>query len=95
MFVSNQGMFDQRAACSGRGLLITYKALNGKAPNYISDLLSFKDRRNTRFMQTVPLNVPKVKCPTFGGQGFCLCGPMLWNALPLSIRSAPKNVLEF
>ncbi len=69
-------------------LLLTYKALNGKAPKYISQMLSFKDTRNTRYMQSVPLYVPKVRCPTFGGRSFSYKAPTLWNGLPLSIRSA-------
>ena len=69
-------------------LLLTYKALNGKAPQYISQMLSFKDTRNTRYMQSVPLFVPKVRCPTFGGKSFSHVAPTLWNRLPLSIRLA-------
>ncbi len=79
-----------RKRISYKILLLTYKALNGKAPKYITDMLSLKDSRNTRFMQTVPLNVPKVRCPTFGGRSFSYMAPTLWNALPLSIRSAPE-----
>ncbi len=75
-------------------LLLTYKALNGKAPQYISQMLSFKDTRNTRYMQSVPLFVPKVRCPTFGGKSFSHVAPTLWNKLPLSIRSA-KDVDTF
>ncbi len=69
-------------------LLLTYKALNGKAPQYISQMLSFKDTRNTRYMQSVPLFVPKVRCSTFGGKSFSHVAPTLWNRLPLSIRLA-------
>ena len=36
------------------------------------------------------INVPKVRCPTFGGRSFSYMAPTLWNALPLSIRSAPE-----
>ena len=35
-------------------LLLTYKALNNKAPQYITQMLSFKDTRPTRYMQSVP-----------------------------------------
>ena len=40
-------------------LLLTYKALNGKAPDYISDMLSYKDSRSSRYMDSAPLHVPK------------------------------------
>ena len=69
-------------------LLLTYKALNGKAPRYISEMLSFKETRTTRYITSFPLFVPKVKCHTFGGRSFSFKAPTLWNKLPLSIRSA-------
>ncbi len=71
-------------------LLLTYKALHGKGPRYISEMLSFRDSRNTRYMQTAPLSVPQVKCSTFGGRAFSYVAPTLWNSLPCSIRSAPN-----
>ncbi len=79
-----------RERISYKILLLTYKALHGQAPKYIADMLSFKESRNTRFMQTAPLNVPHVKCPTFGGRSFSYMAPTLWNKLPVSVRSAPK-----
>ncbi len=71
-------------------LLLTYKALHGKAPRYISEMLSFRDSRNTRYMQTAPLSVPRVRCTTFGGRAFAYVAPDLWNSLPIYIRSSPN-----
>ncbi len=75
-------------------LLLTYKALNGKAPAYITEMLSFKDTRQTRYMQSAPLYVPKIKRSTFGGRSFSSVAPSLWNSLPVSIRTA-KDVDVF
>ncbi len=70
-------------------LLLTYKALNGKAPKYITQMLSFKDTRQTRYMQSAPLYVPQVKRTTFGGRSFSYRAPSLWNSLPVSIEVPP------
>ncbi len=75
-------------------LLLTYQALNNQAPAYITQMLSFKDTRPTRYMQSVPLYVPKVNRTTFGGRSFSFVAPTLWNSLPLSIRTA-KDVDAF
>ncbi len=71
-------------------LLLTYKALHGKAPGYISEMLSFRESRNTRYMQTAPLSVPRVKCTTFGGRAFAYVAPDLWNSIPVYIRCSPS-----
>ncbi len=68
-------------------LLMTYKALNGKAPAYLSDLLSYQEGRNSRSNKLNLLTVPRTKCVTFGDRAFSVYAPRLWNKLPLSIRS--------
>ena len=68
-------------------LLMTYKALNGKAPAYISDLLSYHEGRNSRSSQLNLLAVPRTKCVTFGDRAFSVYAPRLWNKLPLAIRN--------
>ncbi len=69
-------------------LLLTYKALHGKAPEYICDLLSFRDSRESRSTCLKLLFVPRTKHKTFGDRAFSVYAPRLWNRLPLSIRSA-------
>ncbi len=68
-------------------LLMTYKALHGKAPKYISDMLSYEDRRTSRSSQLSLLVVPRTKCVTFGDRAFSVYAPREWNKLPLSIRT--------
>ncbi len=68
-------------------LLLTHKALHGKAPQYLSDLLTFKEGRASRTMYQNQLVVPKTKHKTFGDRAFAAYAPRVWNKLPLQIRS--------
>ncbi len=68
-------------------LLLTYKALHGKAPAYLSDMLSYKEGRTLRSTQLNLLYVPKTKCVTFGDRAFSVYAPREWNKLPLEIRN--------
>ncbi len=73
-------------------LLITYKALNGHAPAYISELLpSYHDhiprqrlRSNTKMM----LQEPRTELVTYGDRAFAKVAPRLWNTIPVHIKSA-------
>ena len=69
-------------------LLLTFKALNGQAPKYISDLLIFRETRQSRSTSQNFLFVPKTKCVTFGDRAFLVFAPRLWNTLPLTIRNS-------
>ncbi len=68
-------------------LLLTYKALHGKAPQYISDMLVFREARESRSTKQNLLTVPRTKCVTFGDRAFSVYAPRLWNSMPLSIRN--------
>ncbi len=67
-------------------LLLTHKALHGKAPQYLADLLMYRERRVSRSSYQNFLDVPKTKCKTFGDRAFAVYAPCLWNKLPLQIR---------
>ena len=70
-------------------LLITYKALHGLAPAYISELLSpYSTIRPLRSSRQNLLAVPHTKLKTKGDCAFAALAPKLWNNLPISIRSA-------
>ena len=64
-------------------LLITFKAINGLAPLYLSDLVSIKS--STYSLQTNNskiLSVPPVKGKkTIGDRSFMLAAPKVWNDL--------------
>ena len=64
---------------------MTYKCLNGEAPDYLSDLLSVIPesirmlKSSNRYKQ---LLVPRVKRKTFAARSFSIMAPSLWNELP-------------
>ena len=71
-------------------LLLTFKALHGIAPSYISDLIKVK--HNTRYSlrsnEGVCLMHPKGRMKkSFGDRSFSVAAPTLWNNLPASLRS--------
>ena len=70
-------------------LLLTYKALNGSAPPYISDFLTrWTPLRTFRGFDSHLLVVPKTRTKTFGDRAFPNVAPRLWNDLPLSIKTS-------
>ena len=78
-------------------LTITYKCLNGNAPDYLSDLLSVVPasrrmlRSSNKYKQLV---IPKVKRNTFTTRLFSIKAPLLWNGLPDSLHRS-NNVEIF
>jgi len=68
-------------------LLITFKALHGLAPPYISDLIhTYSPARTLRSSDTGLLRIPRHKLSSFGGRAFCTAAPTLWNSIPQDIR---------
>ena len=63
-------------------LLLTYKALNGQAPNYLTELLeSYVPTRNLRSSSKNLLKVPHVKLIGYGHRCFSFVAPSLWNSI--------------
>ncbi len=70
-------------------LLITYKALNGLAPQYLSELLShYSPSRPLRSQNSGCLIIPRISKSTAGGRSFSCLAPKLWNNLPNTVREA-------
>ena len=72
-------------------LLITFKAIHGLAPVYISELISIRDvslsRYCLRLTNSLTLNYPALKSrKTLGDRSFFVAAPKLWNELPNDIR---------
>ena len=68
-------------------LLFVFKALSNIAPSYIMELVSpYVPSRSLRSSAKNLLIVPKFKLTTYGARAFSVCGPVLWNSLPLDIR---------
>ncbi len=70
-------------------LLITDKALNGLAPQYLSELLlHYRPPHLLRFQNSGDLIVPRISKSTAGGRSFFYLAPKLWNNLPNTVREA-------
>ena len=68
-------------------LLITFKALNGLAPVYITELLNrYEPMRNLRSSNRNLLAIPKSQTVTYGDRAFSVAAAKLWNSLPENIR---------
>ena len=68
-------------------LLTTHRALNGKAPKYITDLLTpYIPARNLRSEGEANLVVPKTHTKTFGERAFSFAAAVEWNKLPKKLR---------
>jgi hypothetical protein len=66
-------------------MLLTFKALNGQSPAYISDLVSvYKPQRSLRSASQCLLQESAGKMITYD-RSFSRVAPRLWNRLPLSL----------
>ena len=67
--------------------LITYKALHGQAPEYISSLLQeYKPTRPLRSSSMGLLQEKRARLKRSGDRAFSICAPRLWNNLPCHVR---------
>ncbi len=70
-------------------LMLTYKALHGLAPQYLSELLiPYTPTRDLRSSETGLLTVPLTRLRLMGDRAFSSLAPKLWNSLPIEIRQA-------
>ena len=69
-------------------LLLTWKAINGLAPSYISNLLvPYKPVRALRSSDKhLLIDCSYRTSSTLGDRAFSVAAPTLWNSLPLDIR---------
>ena len=70
-------------------LLLTWKALNDQAPDYLKEMLKYKeDKHDSRIKNA--LLIPKTKLVTCGDRAFSIAAPTLWNSLPNELRNINK-----
>ena len=69
--------------------LLTFKALHGMAPAYITELVEeYKPRRVLRSASEVLLRPPKIpKTKFYGERAFAVAAPTVWNKLPRNLRA--------
>ena len=69
-------------------IILTFKAMHGQAPVYLSELLKPHDTggRALRSSDTNLLYNPKRRTSTFGDRAFANAAPPLWNGLPNDLR---------
>ena len=70
-------------------LLLVFQSIKGNAPSYLQDLLH--QHTNARLLRSSSkdlLTVPKSKLKTFGDHAFSVCGPRLWNELPVHVKAS-------
>ena len=69
-------------------LLITYKSIGDKAPEYLGELVSIrKSSRKFRSSSQILLQVPVSRLKSYSDFAFSLAAPTLWNRLPADIRN--------
>ena len=61
-------------------LLMVYKSLNGIGPCYLAEMLSYAN-----YSHNIHLIEPWMST-TMGERAFQKCGPLLWNAIPSSVK---------
>ncbi len=70
-------------------LFITYKALYGLAPQYLSELLShYSPPCPLQSQNSGRLIIPRISKSTAGGRSFSYLASKLWNNLPNTVREA-------
>ena len=77
--------------------LLTYKCLNGLAPQYLADLLvPYNSSRQLRLSNKSILKVQKTKTKTktFESRAFTYAALTVWNALPEDVKKS-NNVESF
>ena len=78
--------------------MIVYKCLHGWAPTYLADdclvISTIAGKRHLRSAGTGLLFVPRTRT-TLGMRSFAVAGPVTWNSLPDTLRTATLSSLTF
>ena len=68
--------------------VLTFKCLNGLAPQYLSDLIHvYVPSRSLRSASQNLLETKLTKFKTLGDKSFSFTAPCIWNSLPFELRS--------
>ena len=66
--------------------LLVWKTVNGLAPAYLKELISFRDTRSHRSKDKYVMVTPKTKLVSGGDRSFSKYAPILWNKLPVFMK---------
>jgi len=67
-------------------IALTWKSLHGKAPTYISELLTpYNPARELRSSHSSSLVIPRCH-NNYGERAFSSAAPLLWNSLPATMK---------
>ena len=73
-------------------ILITYRALNGLAPNYLQDLLQvYQPARSLRSSGDLKLVVPRTRLRSYGDRAFSVKAPKFMEFTPPAYKN---NVID-
>ena len=76
-------------------LVLTFKARERISPKYLQDLITvYVPTRSLRSASKCLLKVPNYNLESYGKRAFSVAGPLLWNSLPMDIRSQ-KSLATF
>ena len=76
-------------------ILITFKALHGQAPSYISELLNiYQPSCSLKSSSLKYLSVAKCNTVSYGRRAFSVASAKLWNSLPYHLRFT-ENISTF
>jgi hypothetical protein len=69
--------------------LLTFKSLSGQAPVYIRELIDIykPGRASLRSASELRLKKPRTRLMSYGARGFYAAAPVVWNSLPVHIRT--------
>lgn len=67
-------------------LLLVFKCINGKAPEYLSSMIEAYIPTRSLRSESKYLLKEKSALKKYGDRAFSICGPKLWNQLPVILR---------
>ena len=77
-----------------RVAVLVWYSIIGQAPAYLTDLccpsLTARSTRHLRSAEQALLHVPFARTSTMQSRAFSVVGPLVWNGLPLILRSLPR-----
>ena len=74
-------------------LCIAHQCVNGRAPVYLSELVSlYVPQRSLRSTNQLLLQQPTSRTRSYGDRAFAVAVPKLWNQLPMDMRMCDSYV---